>query len=140
MVIYGIDVSKWQGNVDWCKVKDSGKVSFVVIRAGYGRELSQVDERFEEYYRNCKAQGLPLGCYWYSYATTAEDARREARTCMQIIKGKKFEYPILLDYEEAKQNNRTTAEAVIPAFMDEMQKNGYYTALYSYYSMLKYTF
>ena len=139
MAIYGIDVSKWQGNVDWCKVKDSGKVSFVVIRAGYGRELSQVDERFEEYYRNCKAQGLPLGCYWYSYATTAEDARREARTCMQIIKGKKFEYPILLDYEEGRQNNRTTAEAVIPAFMDEMQKNGYYTALYSYYSMLKYT-
>lgn len=63
----GIDVSTWQGNIDFSKVKAAG-IDFVIIRAGYGREISQKDKYFEQNYKNAKAAGLNVGAYWYSYA------------------------------------------------------------------------
>ena len=68
----GIDVSVWQGNIDWQKVKNAG-VEFALIRAGYGDTLSypyQIDTKFEYNYKECKRVGLPVGVYFYSYATT----------------------------------------------------------------------
>ena len=101
-MIKGIDVSSWQGNIDFAKVKASG-IDFVIIRAGYGRETRQNDNCFEVNYRNAKAAGLDVGAYWYSYADSAEDAVKEAKACMEVIKGKKFEYPIFFDLEEQSQ-------------------------------------
>ena len=95
-MIKGIDVSSWQGVVDYRKVKASG-INFVIIRAGFGREVSQKDNCFEQNYKNAKAAGLDIGAYWYSYADSAEDAVREAKACREVIKGKKFEYPIFFD-------------------------------------------
>lgn len=151
--IKGIDVSSWQGHIDWAKVKAAG-VKFAILRAGYGRYSSQKDARFEEYYAGCKANGIPVGVYWASYAVTAEDAVKEAQACLECIKGKSFEYPIAYDYEAfegtatytdpstgkklSKQLLPDVAKAVIPAFMNELQKAGYYVSLYSYYAMLTY--
>ena len=78
MSVKGIDVSKYQGNIDWNKVKADG-VEFVVIRAGYGREITQKDPYFEENYKGAKAAGLRVGTYWYSYAESAEDAKTEGK-------------------------------------------------------------
>lgn len=64
---FGIDVSKHQGFIDWAKVK-ADKTGFAIIRAGYGKEISQKDEKFESNYDGCKKHGIPCGCYWYSYA------------------------------------------------------------------------
>ena len=111
-MIKGIDVSSWQGVVDYRKVKASG-INFVIIRAGFGREVSQKDNCFEQNYKNAKAAGLDIGAYWYSYADSAEDAVREAKACMEVIKGKKFEYPIFFE-----------------AFCGELEKNGYLAGLY----------
>ena len=69
MSVYkGIDVSKWQGRIDWSEVKADG-VEFAIIREGYGKENpNQVDKRFEENYKGAKAAGIPVGVYFYTYA------------------------------------------------------------------------
>lgn len=139
-MLKGIDISVWQGSVDWSKVKD--QVDFVIIRAGYGKLASQKDDRFEEYYAGCKKYGIPVGAYWASYAVSASEAKEEAAAFLECAKGKSFEYPILFDYESfpsvaAEQNKPDVARAVIDSFCEELIKNNYCVGLYSYYSMLK---
>ena len=75
-MIRGIDVSEHQGKIQWSRVKAAG-IGFAVIRAGYGRELSQKDVQFEANYAGCTSAGIPAGAYWYSYAVTPEEARQE---------------------------------------------------------------
>lgn len=130
-MIKGIDVSSWQGNIDFAKVKASG-IDFVIIRAGYGRETRQNDNCFEVNYRNAKAAGLDVGAYWYSYADSAEDTVKEAKACMEVIKGKKFEFPIYFDLEEQSQfaKGRNFCDSIIKAFCGELEKNGYLAGLY----------
>ncbi|HOC34819.1 MAG TPA: GH25 family lysozyme, partial [Ruminococcus flavefaciens] len=98
----GIDVSVHNGNIDWGKVKADG-IDFAILRAGYGRLVSQKDERFEQNYAGAKAVGLPIGAYWYSYAMTPEEAELEADVFLSVIKGKRFEMPVYFDLEEKKQ-------------------------------------
>ena len=130
-MINGIDVSQYQGNIDFGKVKKSG-IDFVIIRAGFGRLVSQKDPYFEKNYKNAKAAGLNVGAYWYSYADNADDAKKEAATCLEVIKGKTFEYPIYFDLEERKQFNRGTAfcSSLVTAFCEELEKKGYFAGLY----------
>lgn len=128
----GIDVSKWQGRIDWAKVKASG-VQFAIIRAGYGREVSQRDAYFEANYAGAKAAGLPVGAYWYSYATTTEGARAEARACLEVIRGKSFEFPVWFDqeYEPAiKALTKQQRTDIVKAFCATLEAAGYYTGLY----------
>ena len=124
----GIDVSKHNGHINWPAVKAAG-VDFVIIRAGYGRELSQKDSLFEENYRGAKAAGLKVGAYWYSYATTGEDAIKEAKTFLQVVKGKQFEFPLYYDIEE--KNQMTAANILITAFCNEIEKAGYFAGFYA---------
>lgn len=133
-MLKGIDVSVWQGSIDWSKVKN--EVDFAILRAGYGRDVSQKDDRFEEYYAGCKANGIPIGAYWFSYATTAEDAVREAKACIECLKGKQFEYPILFDVEHETQCSTAVASAIIPAFCNTLTEAGYYVGIYTYYSFI----
>lgn len=124
----GIDVSQWQGNIDWKNVN----TGFCIIRAGYGRVISQKDPKFEEYYNGCKSKGIPCGVYWYSYAKTPAEAAIEADVCLQVIKGKQFEYPIYFDVEEQSLFNtgRANTSAVIRAFLSKVESAGYYVGLY----------
>ena len=128
----GIDVSYAQGKVDWDKVKASGKAEFVLIRAGYGREINQIDSQFERNYRECKRLGIPVGAYWYSYAKSAEEAKLEAKVFLQTIKGKSFEYPVYFDMEEPSQFalGKKICSDMAEAFCSEVEKAGYYTGLY----------
>lgn len=131
MKIKGIDVSQWQGDIDFGKVRSAG-VDFVIIRAGYGRYISQKDPTFEDNYRKAKSAGLNVGAYWYSYAESEADARAEAAVCMEVIRGKQFEYPIYFDLEEKSQFSRGKAfcSALVTAFCGEMEKAGYFAGLY----------
>lgn len=140
MTSKGIDVSNSQGRIDWKKVKSSGRVEFAVIRAGYGRELSQKDEQFENNYKGCKDNGIPVGAYWYSYADSVEDAKREARVCLEILKGKQFEYPIYYDIEEKDILNlgKSTVSAMATAFCEILEKAGYYVGVYTMKSGFEY--
>ena len=130
----GIDVSKWQGEIDWQRVKNAG-VQFALLRAGYGDSLSypyQIDETFEYNYAECKRVGMPVGAYWYSYATTEEMARQEARSCIAALKGKLFEYPIYYDVEEMRIFQTGRTNEIIKAFCGEMEKAGYWVGVYIY--------
>lgn len=131
-VAKGIDVSYAQGKIDWDKVKASGLVDFVLIRAGYGREYSQVDKQFERNYSECKRLGIPVGVYWYSYATTAAEAKREAQVFLDTIKGKQFEYPIYMDLEVTEQFTlgKASCSAMVDAFLTKLEKAGYFAGLY----------
>ena len=104
-----------------------------MVRAGFGRELSQKDSMFESHYSGAKEAGIPVGIYWYSYATDADGAKKEAAACLETIKGKQFEFPVAFDIEDATQRDlgadRLTDIAV--AFLEEMEQAGYYAVLYS---------
>jgi GH25 family lysozyme M1 (1,4-beta-N-acetylmuramidase) len=135
VICKGIDVSKHQGKIDWDKVKASGKVDFAIIRAGYGKETSQVDNQFERNYTACKRVGIPVGAYWYSYATTTAEAEQEANVFLKTISGKLFEYPIAYDIEESKSLSNATK--LCSAFCDAIEKAGYYAAIYTFKSALE---
>lgn len=136
---YGIDVSVYQGKVDWQSVKESG-VEFAIIRAGYGKHANQEDRYFDTNMEAAKKLGINCGAYWFSYATTPEDAEKEADAFYEVIKGYKFEYPIFFDYETSAQNalNPSESTAIIHAFCKRMESYGYYVSLCSYVGFLNY--
>lgn len=133
MATSGIDVSEWQGIINWHQVK----TDFCIMRAGYGRLASQKDKYFDENYNGCKNNSIPCGAYWYSYALTPEEAVQEAKACIEVIAGKKFEYPIYFDVEEQSQFalGKDAVSAIITAFMNTLESAGYWAGLYmsSYY-------
>lgn len=138
MLKNGIDVSKHQGKIDWQKVKAAG-VEFAIIRAGYGKEISQKDEQLESNYSGCKAAGMPVGAYWYSYAMSADEAKKEAETCLSVIKNKQFEYPIYFDIEESKQLalGKSKCTEIAKAFCEAVENAGYFVGIYSSKSHLE---
>ena len=132
----GIDVSQWQGDIDFAKTAKA--VDFVVVRAGYGKLASQVDKTFEANYKGFKKQKKPMGAYWYCYADSVEEAREEAYACLEHLKGKQFELPIFYDVLEddhipilAKKGNVSTLiNQIIPAFCGILEQAGYFVGVY----------
>lgn len=106
----GIDVSEWNGNIDWQEVKDAG-VEFVYIRVG-GRGWGQAgvmygDGLAQAYYEGAKEQGLLIGAYFFSQAATAEEAREEALYCLEATAGWEMDLPIVMDWEYISDEGRT---------------------------------
>ena len=135
----GIDVSVYQGKPDWKTLKSEG-VQFAIIRGGYGDAISypgQIDGSYEYNYKGCKDAGIPVGMYWYSYATTEDMARQEAKACMKACKGKQFELPILYDVEEMRIFNTGRTNEIIKAWADEMEANGFFVGVYIYRAALQ---
>ena len=129
----GIDVSEHQGHIDWAKVAKDG-VQFAVIRAGYGRELSQKDAYFEQNYTAAKKAGIQVGAYWYSYADSVKRAEEEAKTCLKVLEGKKFDLPIFFDQEYEKSilalSSKTRTDIILK-FLEIIQAAGRKCGLYS---------
>ena len=135
-LLRGIDVSRWQGQIDFNAVKRSG-VDFVIIQAGYGKSVSQKDPYFEINYTRAKAAGLKVGAYWFSYAMTPEEAAQEARTCAAVIANKQFDFPIYYDLENEPKSQyfpfstgKTNCSNMVKAFCLELEKLGYFVGLY----------
>lgn len=124
----GIDISRYQGTPDFRRLKDS--VDFVIIQAGYGRYSSQTDKCFEQNYSGCRQQGIPVGAYWFSYATNPDEAKNEALACILAIQGKKFEYPVYYDVEGKSLIGRAKVSAMCEAFCSELEKAGYFAGIY----------
>lgn len=134
----GIDVSTYQGTIGWSNVKKSG-IEFVILRAGYGRHASQKDRQFDSNYEGCKSNNIPCGVYWYSYAKNAADAKNEAEACINVLKGKTFEYPIWFDIEENEQFalGKEKCSEIAKAFLETMENAGYFVGIYSSKSALE---
>ncbi len=127
----GIDVSKYQPNVDFAKVKSAG-YSFVIIKAGHGKYASQIDPYFEKHYTAAKRAGLQVGAYWYSYAKTVADAKQEAEVFISVIRDKQFEMPVWYDIEERNTFNtgRENVSNIATTFCNALEKAGYFCGIY----------
>lgn len=132
MEFRGIDVSKWNGNINWQKVKNAG-ISFAIVREGYGKkDPKQIDKKFKDNINGAKSVGIHTSVYHYSYADSVEDAVNEAHFCLENIQGLKLEYPIVFDIEDKEQlklNNRQRTD-IVKAFCGEIEKHGYYAMFY----------
>lgn len=125
----GIDVSEWQGTIDWKKVKKSD-VDFAFIRLAYGK--SYVDKKFDYNMKQATAAGVPVGTYVYSLATTTTEAIKEAQVAIEEMKGYKVSYPVVFDAEYSamgKLSKKKVAQ-IAKAFCDEVKKAGYYPMIY----------
>lgn len=132
-VATGIDVSEWQKDINWKSVKASG-VDFAIIRAGYGKYSSQKDPYFEKNMKAAKAAGINCGAYWYSYATTTQEAYSEAALFYKTIQGYKFEYPLYVVFEsgELTKLSREQMTEIAKTFCTYFEKNGYYIGIKSF--------
>ncbi len=126
----GMDVSKYNGNIDMKRAKKSG-IDFVIIKAGSG--YSGEDPYFKSNYTKAKAAGINVGAYWYSYAMNVKEAKAEAVRFLKILGNKKFEYPVYFDFEDPSQRNisKKIKTDMAIAFMSTLESAGYYTGLYS---------
>lgn len=133
MTLKGIDVSEWQGTIDWKKVAKDG-VQFAVIHAGYGRELSQKDKYFERNYAGARAAGIKVGVFWYSYADSVARAEQEARICLKVLEGKHLDLPVFFDQEYEpgilKLSTKTRTDIVLK-FLETIKAAGRPCGLYS---------
>lgn len=128
----GIDISHWQGAIDFTAVKRSG-IQFVIIKAGGSDNGFYTDRQFENYYRLAKLAGLKVGAYYYAGKnfTSAEDGLLDAKRFHAIIRGKEFDYPVYVDIEEQKIPDQAgTTEATI-AFCEYMESQKYFVGIYS---------
>ncbi len=127
-----IDVSEWQGTIDWKKVKNAG-YAHAILRAGFGRSATQKDKSFEANYKNAKSAGVNLGVYWYSYAVDKADAVKEAEACLEVLKGKELEMPVFFDMEESSMTSlgKTTLTEMAKAFCERIKKGSFNSGIYS---------
>lgn len=122
----GIDISKWNGGVDFNKVKSAG-MKFVIIRAGFG--VSGIDRLFRANYNAARQAGLKIGVYWYSYAKTKAELQNEISAFLNTIKGMQFEMPIYWDIEEKWVINNVNY--VIPTVCNALEDAGYFAGYYT---------
>ena len=137
MSIKGLDVSEFQGEVDWERVKAAG-YKFAMLRAGYG--YNTIDKQFRRNASECNRIGLPVGVYWFCYAFSPEKAVQEADGCIDIISEYRLDYPVCYDIEQAsadyieKQGVSFTpalAKNVVKSFCDRIEAKGYYAMFYT---------
>ncbi len=139
--IKGIDVSTFNGTIDWKKVKKEG-ISFAIVRAGFGNTAKQRDVQFVANMNGALDAGIPVGIYWFNYARSVEEAKKEAQACLEVIKPYqgRITYPVFADFEYDSEEYAKKAGAtvdkrfvtdVIKAFCEEIKKAGYIPGWYT---------
>lgn len=135
--VLGIDVSTWNGNIDWNKVKNSG-VSYVIIRTGFrgSTQGSLVeDNKFRQNIKGATNAGLKVGVYFFSQAINEVEAVEEASMVLGQIKGYKLAYPVFIDVEPSggRADGLSTGDRtkVVNAFCQTIQNNGYKAGIYA---------
>lgn len=134
----GIDVSKWQGDIDFSKLKNAG-VEFVIIRVGSSNGINGenfVDSKFIQNIKNANSVGIPVGVYFYSYANSVDRAVSDAKWIIDQIKDYKVELPIAFDWENWGSFNKYELSFfgltnMAKKFMDTVKASGYDAMLYS---------
>lgn len=128
----GIDISCWQENINYNKLKEQG-IEFAIIRIGYGKNKSQKDKMFETHYEGLKNAGIKIGIYLYSYMTSIDAGKQEAENCLYFLKGRKIDLPIFIDLEEnrtAKLGSDAVTKGAIE-FCKTIKEAGYEAGVYA---------
>ena len=126
---FGIDCAKWQGAIDWVKVKKAG-VQFAILKVT--QKDNTVESAFEKNYAGCIAQDIPVGVYRYVYAKTAAEATAEAKAVVSVLKGKKIPCGVWLDMEDSSIRGigKSALNAVIAAERQVLEAAGYQVGIY----------
>ena len=131
MEIKGVDLSYCQEGINYNTLKSNG-IKFAILRAGFSEKK---DVTLDGHIKGCKTAGINIGYYWYSYATTVDEARREAKACINVIKNyDRPTYPVFFDAEEdkiAKNNSKKVTTDMALAFCEEIEKAGYPAGVYA---------
>lgn len=128
----GIDVSRYQGTINWELVKPN--IDFVIIRCGYGQDIeSQDDEQFIRNANECTRLSIPFGVYLYSYAKNKESAISEANHVLRLVKNYKLQYPVFYDVEDKSQSDLSNEQLteICTTFCNILENNNYYVGIYS---------
>lgn len=134
MAIKGIDVSEFQGKIDWDKVKADG-IKFAILRVGFGMDItSQDDSCIERNIEECERIGMPYGVYLFSYANTVDKAKSEAEHTLRIIKGHKLDLGVWYDIEDNKTSGsvgKETLTNIINIYCNTIKNAGYKVGIYA---------
>ena len=130
--IKGIDISHWQGKVDFEKVKKSG-IKFVILKAGGSDAGFYEDNTFKRNYEAAKKAGVEVGAYYFVGKNFygCEAGILDAKRFLKIIGGCQLEYPVFLDVETTQPARKEEATEAAIAFCQELEKNGYFVGIYS---------
>ena len=143
---YMVDVSKWEENINWKKVYDSG-IHYAMIRLGTQRGVgtdSIIDSYYKKNIKEAKEAGLEIGIYYYSYAKSKKEAKEQAKWVLDNVKGEKLELGIAFDWEcynlfGGYNINLHELNEIAETFLDEIEKAGYDPLFYSSKSYLENT-
>ena len=143
--VKGVDLSKYNGAVDFAKLKENG-ISFAMLRLGsrgYGTGKISLDEKFVEYAQNAQLAGIQIGAYFYSQAVNETEAVEEANYIVGAVSGFGIKYPIAIDIERVQQDEARTDKltskertAVVKMFCDAVKGYGYKPVIYATKDML----
>ena len=129
MELKGIDVSSWQGKIDWNKVANYG-MDFAILRITEAGNV--IDGQFENNFAGCNKYKIPVGVYKYSYAMTIAEIQSEARKVVSVLNGRKIQFPVFLDLEH--NNQRTLGSESIhkmaDVFREIVESAGYKLGIY----------
>lgn len=129
MEIKGIDVSAWQGHIDWKTVADYG-MGFAILRIT--EKGNKVDSQFENNYSGCIQNGIPVGAYKYSYALSVAEIQQEAEKIIDVLDERSLDFPIFLDLEWSKQKelSKSALTTMIKTFWSVVTAAGYKFGIY----------
>ena len=132
MEIKGIDVSRWQGDIDWEAVKEDG-VEFAIIKAGGSDAGFYKDRTFEQNYAGCKENGIAVGAYYFvgKLCKSSGDGAADAERFIDILKDKQFEYPVFIDFEAPDSSDKEGNTDAVIAFCEVMEDAGYFVGVYA---------
>lgn len=130
-MLKGIDVSTYQGNINWDLVKN--QIDFAILRIGFGIYDNQKDKTFERNYNECIRLGIPVGVYHYSYAKNTTEALKEAELVLKWLNNRKLQLPVYFDIEDKSQQylGRSVLNGMCKTFCNRIEKAGYWAGIYS---------
>lgn len=140
-----IDVSRYQGAIDWAQVAAAGYKGAMLKTVSTNHKLSKradglyIDPTFEDNYRNAKAAGLDVGVYYYTYATNKDMVNTELSLLRQAVYGKELTLPVAVDVEDNKLGklNKQSLTDLTAYALHEVEQLGFYAQLYTYTSFAK---
>lgn len=135
----GIDVSRYQGTIDWAAVYNAGK-RFAIVRLGSSNQNGPyIDPYFETNVKQAQQAGLRVGAYYYTYAKTEDEVIRELSLFLEALEGHQLEYPVYVDMEETSLTSlgKEKITQLIQFAMDILDQKGWYPGYYSYTEFLR---
>ena len=132
--LFGVDISVYQANIDWKKIADKGEVKYVIIRCGWGENITKYDDRlFETNAIGCEKYGIPYGVYLYSYAYSPGEIASEVAHTLRLLQNRHPAMPVYIDLEENRQYalGDKVLSAMALDFCTQIENQGYEAGVYS---------